>query len=116
MSILSQELRQKIRSRSLVALTIVCLPCICVVGTCVLLSHALSSLKSYELPSTRRKKQAEYKERERRRYTPLVLPSRKERDVDALTISDGDHEEFTDAEAIEGGSDELVRRRGKKIE
>lgn len=69
----------------MIAITIVCLPCICVIGTCVLVSHCYYSFSSYELPSTRRKRQREYEERERRRRTPRVLAPRVG-EVDALTL------------------------------
>ena len=76
MSVLAPFTRQKLREKSMIALTIVCLPCICVVGTCVLLSHFVYSCSIYELPSTRRKRQREYEEREKRRRTPWVLAPR----------------------------------------
>ena len=98
MLIITHHTRQKFRDRGLIALTIVCLPCICVVGTCILLSHAFYSLSNYELPSTKRKRWLEYEERERRRRTPWVLAPRAERDVDALSILGDDKVEIEDVE------------------
>jgi len=76
MPVLTPFTRQKLREKSMIALTIVCLPCICVVGTCVLLSDFVYSCSMYKLPSTRRRRQREYQEREKRRRTPWVLAPR----------------------------------------
>ncbi|KAE9362594.1 hypothetical protein N431DRAFT_358358 [Stipitochalara longipes BDJ] len=76
MPTLTHLTRQKLRHKSIIALTIVCLPCICIVGTCFILSHYVFSLSTYESPSTRRKRQREYEERENRRRIPWVLAPR----------------------------------------
>ncbi|PMD46805.1 hypothetical protein L207DRAFT_221131 [Hyaloscypha variabilis F] len=76
MPLLTAHHRRKLRERSMLAITIVCLPCICLIGTCILLSHAVCSLQAYELPSTRKKRNLEVAEREKRRRTPWVLAPR----------------------------------------
>lgn len=68
--------RERLREGAMITATICCLPCICLVGSCVLLSHAFHKLLSYERPSTRRKRARMWEEREIRRRTPRVLAPR----------------------------------------
>jgi hypothetical protein len=113
MTFLHHHTRTKLRERSLIALTIVCIPCICVIGTCVILSHCFAAFSTYERRSTRRKRQVEYEERERRRLTPWVLAPRLERDVDSLTIcSDDEGFDFREVEN-ESEFDEEEEGKGK---
>jgi hypothetical protein len=97
----------------MIALTIACLPCICVVGTCVFLSHAFYSLSTYELPSTKRKRRREYEERERRRRTPWVLTPRSEQDIEALSIL-GDEDVGDEEEGVEDDINEIRKARGQR--
>jgi hypothetical protein len=79
--------RQQIGQCGAIAITICCIPCICVVGSCVLISYASHKIKTYERPSTKRKRQLQRERREMRRRTPRILGPRLE---GALTIGRGD--------------------------
>jgi len=68
--------RERLRDGAMITATICCLPCLCLVGSYILLSHAFHKLISYERPSTRRKRACMWKEREIRRRTPRVLAPR----------------------------------------
>jgi hypothetical protein len=110
MPLLRHHTRTKLRESLLVALTIVCLPCICILGLCVLISHCYSTLSTYELPSTRKKREIETQERDARRRIPFVLGSRVERDVDTLSLRESDSDSDSDSGF---GKDEEQRAKGK---
>jgi hypothetical protein len=116
MPFLRHHTRTKLRESLPVALTILCLPCICILGLCVLITHCYSTLSTYELPSTRKKREIETQERDARRRIPFVLASRIERDVDALSLrdSDSDSDSVSDfGEEEEQGVKGKCGRKGK---
>jgi hypothetical protein len=100
MPLLRHHTLAKLLDSFLLALLIVCLPCICILGLCVLLSHCYSTLSTYELPSSREKRESETQEREARQRRPWVLATRVEgeRGVDALSLCDSDFDSDSGAE------------------
>jgi hypothetical protein len=108
MPLLRHYTRAKLLDSFLLALLIVCLPCICILGLCVLLSHCYSTLSTYELPSSRRKRESENQEREARQRKPWVLAARVEgeRGVDALSLCASDFDSDSDSDFGEQEEDE----------
>jgi hypothetical protein len=117
MPLLRHHTLAKLLDSFLLALLIVCLPCICILGLFVLLSHCYSTLSNYELPSSRRKRESETQEREARQRRPWVLATRVEgeRGVDALSLCDSDFDVGEQDEEEEGEKDQEVKSKcGRK--
>jgi hypothetical protein len=106
--------RTKLRESFLLALTIICLPCICILGLCILITHCYSTLSTYELPSTRKKREVETQEREARRRIPWVLGSRVERGVDALSLRDSDSDSDSASDFEEREVQDVKSKWGRK--
>jgi hypothetical protein len=117
MPLLRHHTLAKLLDSFLLALLIVCLPCICILGLCVLLSHCYSTLSNYELPSSRKKRESENQEREARHRRPWVLAARVEgeRGVDALSLCASDFDVGEQEEDEEEGKDQEVKSKcGRK--